>query len=130
MEFSFSYRFLYDDVALLRSTDPEANTWRLEVEGNRVEPWWRPVDAVIMDAHLNWSTPDLTLWSELREGDPTTIKRAFPIANHSVPAAVPFAVVWNISTWYYGGPNPRTGNRYRYRFTQPDRSADVFEFEP
>jgi hypothetical protein len=115
---------IYDDVTLLASTDPAANAWRLEVEDDQ-EPVWLPIDAVIMDSHLNWSTPDLTLWDALRRGEPTAIKKEFPKASPVIPAG-PFAVMWDVSDWYYTPRNPRTGKNYRFRFTDPDGAE--FEF--
>jgi len=118
-------RYAYDDVSLLASTDPAANAWRLEVEGSQA-PEWLPVDAIIMDSHMNWSTPDLTLWNVLRRGEPSAIQKTFSNSSHVVPAGVPFAVTWNLSTWYEW-KNTRTGGEFWFRFTDP--VGTVFDFQ-
>jgi len=81
-------RYAYDDVALLASTDPAANAWRLEVESDQA-PEWLPVDAIIMDSHMNWSTPDLTLWDVLRRGEPSAIQKRFRIPATLYPLECP-----------------------------------------
>lgn len=107
-------RHPYSDVTLLASADPHANAWRLKVEDDQV-PKWLPVEAMIMDSHLNWSTPDLTLWDVLRLGEPGTIHTVFPDAGRGIPASAPFAVMWDVSAW----TNTRPGDAFRFRFTDP-----------
>ena len=118
-------RHIYDDVALLASTDAEANSWRLEAE-SRHGPGWVPVASVIECANLNWSTPDLTMWDELREGDPNTIRRAFPDASRGIPVGEPLAVMWDVSSYYYNWQSPQAGKGYLLRFTDP--LGETFEF--
>jgi len=117
-------RNAYDDVALLASTDLVASDWQLEVESAEAHEWG-PVAAVIMDSHMNWSTPDLSRWEALRRGDPTALHETFPAASRVVPVGVPLAVMWNISSWY-SWQNPRAERAFRFRFTDP-RGAH-FEF--
>ncbi len=118
-------RYAYDDVALLASTDPAANAWRLEVESGEAKEWLL-VDAKILDSHMNWSTPDLTLWDVLRRGEPSAIQETFPDSSPSAPAGVPFAVTWDVSDWYTW-KDTRTGHGHRFRFTDP--AGTVFEFQ-
>jgi hypothetical protein len=106
-------RHPYSDVTLIASTDPQANAWQLEVEDDEA-PKWLPIEAKIMDSHLNWSTPDLTLWDVLRLGEPSTIHTVFPDAGRSTPASAPFAVMWDVSAW-----TNTTTEALRFRFTDP-----------
>jgi len=39
---------------------------------------------------------------------------------------MPFAVTWNVSSWYKWN-NPRTGDRFRFPFTDP--AGTVFDFQ-
>ncbi len=118
-------RYAYDDVALLASTDPAANAWRLEVEVGEAKEWLL-VDAKILDSHMNWSTPDLTRWDVLRRGEPSAIQETFPDSSRSAPAGAPFAVTWDVSNWYTW-PDTRFGPEFRFRFTDP--GGTVFEFQ-
>lgn len=117
-------RYAYDDVALLASTDVDANVWRLEVEDPGA-PGWILIDPVIMCSNQNWSTPDLAMWEELRKGDPNAIRRAFPNAGQGAPVGRPLAVMWDVSD-YSRWQNPRTGKGYQFRFTGP--LGETFEF--
>lgn len=117
-------RHAYDDVALLASTDPQANEWRLEVESAKTE-LWQLVKAAIQDSAMNWSTEDLTLWDVLRVGEPQTVQRIFPESGSSVPARAPFAVTWDVSDWY-PWPDALFIEERRFRFFDP--SANMFEF--
>lgn len=123
MTLTVSRRFVYDDVALLASTDPTANGWRLEVERGEATGWLL-VHAKIVDSHMNWSTPDLALWGVLRQGEPSAIHETFPDSSPSVPAG-PFAVAWDVSNWY-PWPHPTSRRAYRFRFTDP--AGNLFEF--
>jgi hypothetical protein len=118
-------RYNYDDVALLASTDPAANEWRLEVESGEALGWGL-VQAKILDSHMNWSTPDLTLWDVLRRGEPSAIQKTFPDSSPSIPAEAPFAVTWDVSNWYTW-PGTVFAHEHRFRFTDP--SGTVFEFQ-
>lgn len=109
----------YDDVTLLASTDLEASQWTLEERDESSA--WRPIQAVIEDSNLNWSTPDLSLWGGLCRGDADAIKRAFPEARSPSPAGVPFAVMWDVSRWVYDWSG------HRFRFTGPDGSTYEFQ---
>lgn len=113
-------RHAYDDVTLLASTDLEASQWTLEVESDE-NSTCQPVQAVVMDSHLNWSTTDLSLWEGLCHGDATSIRQAFPEASSVVPAGVPFAVMWDVSRWVYGKLE------HGFRFTDPHGS--IYEFQ-
>ena len=119
-------KYAYDDVALLASTDAGANAWRLEAESGD-GPGWVPIVSVIMCSNLNWSTPDLTMWDELRRGDPNAIRRAFPEASRVIPVGEPLAVMWDVSS-YYKWEKPGTGKGYQLRFTDPLGEAFKFGF--
>lgn len=129
MGLSVYYRHAYDDVVFIASRDVDAHLWRLEVEPGEPDEVWRSVDAAIRDSHLNWSTPDLAQWGRLRIGDPAVITEIFPDACQVVPAGVPFAVMWDLSSWYnwYDWANPETGKPYRFRFIDPANDR-AFEF--
>lgn len=111
MALTVTKRHMYDDVTLFASTDAEAAHWRLDVGTG--EASWRRVPAVLMDSHLNWKTIDVSKWDELRLGDETAIKAAFPKATSGVPVGLPIAVMWDVSAWVYG-----TRDR-RLRFIDP-----------
>ncbi|RHW22407.1 hypothetical protein D0Z08_31530 [Nocardioides immobilis] len=118
-------RYPYDDVFLLASTDIAANAWRLEAEGNQRRDWLS-VETVIMDSHLNWSTPDLTLWDALREAKLSDVHAAFPNASRVAPASAPFAVVWDVSSWC-NSQRPGHGADSWFRFIDP--AGAIFEFQ-
>ena len=124
MGLTVTLRHVYDDVVLLSSTDLVASDWQLQVESTEAQEWV-PVVAKIMDAHMNWSTPDVSRWEALRRGDPTAVRETFPGARQAVPAGLPLAVMWNISKWY-AWHNPRTQRAFRFRFTDP--RGHHFEF--
>lgn len=108
----------YDDVSLIASTSAEADRWQLEVllDARRQHHLIKPK---ITDAYLNWSTPDLAMWDDLRQADEAVIRRVFPDAGPGVPAAPPFAVMWDISAWERG---------YRFRFTGPNGASYEFTY--
>lgn len=122
---------MYDDVTLLASVDRDASVWALAVDGPAQgafdAPRWVPIEAKIVDDHLNWSTADLSHWGSLRNAEPGTIDRVFPEASPAVPAGLPMAVMWDISAWVYG-TNSRTGAPHRFRFTDPRGSTHEFEY--
>lgn len=117
-------RHMYDDVALLASTDPLAHEWRLEVESAETG-LWQLVKAAIQDSAMNWSTPDLALWDVLRVGEPQAVQRMFPESGPTIPARAPFAVTWDVSDWYPWSDALFIEER-RFRFFDP--SATMFEF--
>ena len=126
MGLSVQMRYVYDDVALIVSTDLEASRWKLEVLVGDVDQW-QPVPAKVTDAHMNWSTADLELWDELRGDDESVVERVFPDADETIPARRPFAVMWNISSWY-DRQNPSAEDDYRFRFTAPSGSEYEFTY--
>lgn len=131
MALTVFWRFMYDDVRLLASVDPDSSAWSLTVDGatsaDAEAPRWVPIEAKIVDEHLNWSTADLTHWDGLRKGDPSVIDHVFPEACPGVPVGLPMAVMWNVSAWTFW-TNPRTGEPYRFRFTDPHGSPHEFEY--
>lgn len=120
MGISIHKRHAYDDVTLLASTDLEASHWTLEQRDEHSA--WQPVQAKVVDSHLNWSTTDLSLWEGLCHGDETS-RQAFPEARSVAPAGVPFAVMWDVSKWVYGTQG------HRFRFTGPDGSSYEFQHD-
>lgn len=118
-------RYIYDDVALLASTDADAPSWRLEVESpNRTG--WNLVHPAIQCSSLNWRTNDMRRWADLRDGDPAKIREIFPRVSGVVPFGLPLAVTWDVSNQYYD-TNPQTGGDYVLRFTDPD--GRILEFK-
>ena len=112
MDFTLYLRRVYDDVALLLSVAPDACDWKLEVDDGLLERTLVP--AKIVDSHLNWSTSDLTLWTQLRNADSVLIQHLFPDSSKDAPASTPFAVAWDISRWHWN-VNSTTGKPFRLR---------------
>ncbi|WP_310965149.1 hypothetical protein [Nocardioides terrisoli] len=123
MSFTVFVRTAYSDVFMLASTDQEAPGWFLEVDDDRAGRWLR-LDAMIGDSYLNWSTPDLSIWHDLRSGDPSVAARVFPNASPGAPAHPPFMVAWDVSHWIYLVDEP-----YRFRFVDPHGQAYEFEYQ-
>ena len=131
MSLAIYRRFMYDDVTLLASVDQDASAWALAVDDPTHvgfdAPRWVPIEAKIVDEHLNWSTTDLSDWASLSDAEPGTIERVFPEANPAVPVGLPMAVMWDISAWTFG-MNPRTGASHGFRFTDPQGSTHEFKY--
>jgi len=127
LKLTVSLHSVYDDVALMVSTDPTANEWRLEVESDPASNWL-PIAAVIRESHLNRSTPDLSRWDELRRGEADVIQKAFPGSGGAAPAGAPLAVTWDLSNWSHK-QHPTTGDGLWYRFTDPDGAGLTFQYQ-
>ncbi|MGB3303702.1 MAG: hypothetical protein WBA98_13525 [Gordonia sp. (in: high G+C Gram-positive bacteria)] len=117
MSIKIHMRFVYDDVALILSTSPDATRWLLEIRD--FEGSWLPITPQLIDDRLSVSTPNLTLWDRLRAADVQVAERVFRNPEGAIRFRFPFSVMWDVSNWWYGTHD-------LLRFTDPD--GEVHEF--